>query len=122
MAALRIKRTLGRALAYAVDGAMCGTMNVLQWRHRGNMCSLEELQAYLLECSTLSREEFYRAPAVTRKLDRVGRTGAERLSRKRQIPCPFPSWQPGTVWTDDPHPACLDERERFRIPARRPPA
>lgn len=46
---------------------MCGTMNVLQWRHRGNMCSLEELQAYLLECSSLSREEFYRVPAISGK-------------------------------------------------------
>jgi hypothetical protein len=42
-------------------------MNALQWRHRANICSLEELQRYLSACSTLSREEFYRPPPVTGK-------------------------------------------------------
>lgn len=62
-----MRQAVERALAYAVDGAMCGTMNALQWRHRANICSLEELQTYLSACSSLSREEFYRPPPVTGK-------------------------------------------------------
>jgi hypothetical protein len=60
-------RALERALAYVMDGAMCSTMNVLQWRHKGNVCSLEELQSYLSACSGLSREEFYRVPPTSGK-------------------------------------------------------
>jgi hypothetical protein len=60
-------RAIERALAYVMDGAMCSTMNVLQWRHKGNVCSLEELQSYLSECSGLSREEFYRTPPTSGK-------------------------------------------------------
>jgi len=62
-----MRRTLEKVLALAMDGAMCGTMNALQWRHRGNICSLEELQSYLSACSVLSREEFYRVPPVSGK-------------------------------------------------------
>jgi hypothetical protein len=62
-----MRRAFERAFAYALDGAMCGTMNALQWRHRANICSLEELQRYLSACSTLSREEFYRPPPITGK-------------------------------------------------------
>ncbi len=60
---------MSEPLAYALDGAMCGTMNALQWRHRANMCSSEELQTYLSACSVLSREEFYRPPPLTGKRD-----------------------------------------------------
>ncbi len=60
-------RAIERAFAYVMDGAMCSTMNVLQWRHKGNVCSLEELQSYLSACSGLSREEFYRAPPTSGK-------------------------------------------------------
>ena len=62
-----MKQALERAVAYAMDGAMCGTMNILQWRHRANICSREELQRYLSACASLSREEFYRPPAITGK-------------------------------------------------------
>ena len=54
-----MRQALERAAAYALDAAMCGTMNALQWRHRANVCSLEELRSYLSVCSNLSREEFY---------------------------------------------------------------
>ena len=57
-----MRRALERALAYVMDGAMCNTMNLLQWRHQRGVCSMEELQSYLSACSTLSREEFYRMP------------------------------------------------------------
>jgi hypothetical protein len=62
-----MRRAFERAFAYALDGAMCGTMNALQWRHRANICSLEELQRYLSACSTLTREEFYRPPPIAGK-------------------------------------------------------
>ena len=62
-----MRRALERALAYAMDGAMCGTMNLLQWRHRELVCSQGELQSYLSACSVLSREEFYRVPPTSGK-------------------------------------------------------
>ena len=62
-----MRQALERAVAYALDGALCGTMNALQWRHRANMCSVEEFQTYLSACSTLSRDEFYRPPPLTGK-------------------------------------------------------
>jgi len=62
-----MRQALERALAYALDGALCGTMNALQWRHRANICSVEEFQTYLSACSTLSRDEFYRPPPLTGK-------------------------------------------------------
>ena len=55
-------RAFERAAAYAVDGAMYSAMNLLHWRHRNQVCSLEEMRSYLSACSLLSREEFYRAP------------------------------------------------------------
>jgi hypothetical protein len=64
---IAMKHVLERAAAYALDGAMCGTMNALQWRHRANVCSLEELRSYLSTCSNLSREEFYKPPPITGK-------------------------------------------------------
>jgi hypothetical protein len=60
-----MRRALERALAYAMDGAMCGTMNLLQWRHRELVCSQGDLQSYLSACSVLSREEFYRVPPTS---------------------------------------------------------
>ena len=62
-----MRQALERAVAGALDGALCGTMNALQWRHRASICSSEELQTYLSTCSTLSREEFYRPPPLTGK-------------------------------------------------------
>jgi hypothetical protein len=62
-----MRRAFEKALAYAMDGAMCGTMNLLQWRHRNQVCTQEELQSYLSACSVLSREEFYRVPPPSGK-------------------------------------------------------
>ena len=64
-----MRQALERLVACAVDGTMCGTMNALQWRHRADMCSLEELQRYLSTCAKLSREEFYRSPPITGKTE-----------------------------------------------------
>ena len=62
-----MRRALEKALAYAMDGAMCGTMNVLQLRLRDQVCSPEEFESYLSACSVLSREEFYRVPPTLGK-------------------------------------------------------
>jgi hypothetical protein len=58
-----IRNRLQRALALAMDGTMCGVINLLQFRLRSHVCSLGELQAYLAACSLLSREDFYRMPS-----------------------------------------------------------
>lgn len=56
-----MKRRLDRALAFAMDGAMCAMMNVIQWR-RPQFCTRREWDDYLAACGDLTREEFYRAP------------------------------------------------------------
>ncbi len=62
-------RALERTFALAMDGTMCGIMNLLQLRLRDHTCSRHELQSYLSACSALSREDFYRTPpAVGRHL------------------------------------------------------
>jgi hypothetical protein len=83
-------RALERAAAYAVDGAMHTTMNVLHWRHRDQVCSLEELRSYLSACSVLSREEFYQAPPPS---------GERKNGKWIEWETPFPS---GFVENDRP--------------------
>lgn len=41
------------------DGIMCAMMNRLQWRLRHLACSEEELEAYLAEGESMTREEFF---------------------------------------------------------------
>ena len=62
-----MRAAIERAVAWTLDGALCGTMNALQWRHRANICSWQELQTYLSACSALSREQFYHPPPLTGK-------------------------------------------------------
>jgi hypothetical protein len=54
-----MKRLLDKTFAIVMDGAMCSAMNALQWRH-GHACSAEDLNAYLVQCSDQTREDFYR--------------------------------------------------------------
>jgi len=58
-----MKRLLHKPLALAMDVAMCGMMNLLQWRRRDLIGSREELEKYLAACAALSREQFFAAPA-----------------------------------------------------------
>jgi pimeloyl-ACP methyl ester carboxylesterase len=62
-----VRRAFEKALARAMDGAMCLLINTLQSRMRDQVCSLEDLQSYLSACSMLSREQFYRMPQTSRK-------------------------------------------------------
>jgi len=59
-----MKRLVERTTSWGMDGAMCGMMNILQWRRRADSCTKAELDAYLDACSPMSREEFYRMPAA----------------------------------------------------------
>ncbi len=59
-----MRHVVGKTVALAMDGAMCGLMNVLQWQRRDQVCSLEQFDAYLAECAGLSREQFYHMPPV----------------------------------------------------------
>jgi hypothetical protein len=58
-----VRKAFERTLALAMDGTICGVINLLQLRLRKQVCSLQELQSYLGACSLLSREEFYRVSA-----------------------------------------------------------
>lgn len=61
-----MRRIVEKAASWGMDGAMCGMMNVLQWRRRADSTTKKELQDYLDACSPLSREEYYRMPAASR--------------------------------------------------------
>jgi pimeloyl-ACP methyl ester carboxylesterase len=61
------RSALERAVAFAMDGTMCGIINLLQLRLRKHVCSCQELESYLSACSVLSREEFYRTPPAAGK-------------------------------------------------------
>jgi hypothetical protein len=87
-----MRRVWEKSAAFAMDGAMCGMMNVLQWRHRDQVCSLEEFDAYVAECAELTREEFYFTPPVSN----AGQNGA---------------WM---EW-DTPRPSGFPENDRVRM-------
>jgi len=59
-----MRRVVEKTIAGAMDGAMCGMMNALQWHRRDQVCSLEDFHAYLDSCSGISREDYYQAPPV----------------------------------------------------------
>lgn len=64
-----MRQLLEKPLARAMDAAMCGLMNVLQWRRSDSVCSQAELEDYLARWAGATREEFYRAtpPEVIRR-------------------------------------------------------
>jgi len=59
-----MRATVEKSVAFAMDSAMCGMMNVLQWHRRDQVCSLDDFDAYVASCVGISREEFYRLPDV----------------------------------------------------------
>ncbi len=65
-----MKRLWEKSAASAMDGVMCGMMNLLQWR-RGHACTHEDLHAYLTACEGLSREQFFslKEPSAPREED-----------------------------------------------------
>ncbi|MEI8292819.1 MAG: hypothetical protein WCG66_02395 [bacterium] len=87
-----------RPLAWLVDGTMCNMMHAIQWRRRGDACSLEKLERYLSQCGGLSREQYYRMPPAQR-----------------------PSLKNGWIEWDSPRPSGHPENDRARVrffPAR----
>jgi 1-acyl-sn-glycerol-3-phosphate acyltransferase len=51
-----------RLCAATVDSLMCGSMNLLQLRHRLHARSLDEMERYIADCEKLTAHEFYAAP------------------------------------------------------------
>ena len=61
-----MRRLVERTASWGMDGAMCGMMNVLQWRRRADSCTKKELADYLDTFSPMTREEFYHVPPAVR--------------------------------------------------------
>ena len=57
-----MRRLVERTASWGMDGAMCGMMNLLQWRRRADSCTKKELTDYLDAFSPMNREEYYRVP------------------------------------------------------------
>jgi 1-acyl-sn-glycerol-3-phosphate acyltransferase/pimeloyl-ACP methyl ester carboxylesterase len=56
------RQSLRRATSTLVDFAMCGSMNLLQARHRLNGRSAAAMERYVTECENLTPREYYAAP------------------------------------------------------------
>ncbi len=54
-----MRTLIERSAAFAMDSAMCGVMNLLQWRGRELMCTREQFDDYIVMCESKTREEFY---------------------------------------------------------------
>ena len=52
-----------RTSAWALDGIMCAMMFAIQRRHRLHASSRDELESYIDECASLTRDAYYLAPA-----------------------------------------------------------
>jgi pimeloyl-ACP methyl ester carboxylesterase len=59
-----MKDWLEKRASSVADGLMCSLMNRLQWKLRHLACTGEELENYLAECESFSREEFFSIPGV----------------------------------------------------------
>ena len=57
-----MRRLVEKTASWGMDGAMCGMMNVLQWRRRADSCTKKELADYLDAFSPMTREEYYHVP------------------------------------------------------------
>jgi pimeloyl-ACP methyl ester carboxylesterase len=68
-ASLKIRNLIRLKRAAGMDAIMCALINGVQWRLRNQVCTVEELDAYLSACERLSRDVFYKlqdAPEVVR--------------------------------------------------------
>ncbi|MEI6033693.1 MAG: hypothetical protein WCS65_05375 [Verrucomicrobiae bacterium] len=61
-----MRRLVERTASWGMDSAMCGMMNILQWRRRADSCTKAELDAYLDACAPRSRENFFLMPPAMR--------------------------------------------------------
>jgi len=67
-----MRRLVERTASWGMDGAMCGMMNILQWRRRADSSTKAELDAYLDACAPMSRENFFRMPPALRLRHHAG--------------------------------------------------
>jgi len=80
---------LRRPWARVTDASTCALLNLAQWRHRRHATRREELEAYLADCASLTRGQFYAAPPLKPIEESPGRL----------------------VWTT-PHASGLEENDR----------
>ncbi|MEP7014685.1 MAG: 1-acyl-sn-glycerol-3-phosphate acyltransferase [Verrucomicrobiota bacterium] len=79
---------LRRLKAKTADALMCGSMNLLQSRHRLHARSREEMERYVSECEKLTAHEFYATPPdgeIAGKID----NGAGTISWRSPIQTKF---------------------------------
>lgn len=60
-----MRRLVEQTASWGMDSAMCGMMNILQWRRRRDGSTQADLEAYIRAFSPMTREEFYRMPAAS---------------------------------------------------------
>jgi len=60
-----MKKVLERSAAWAMDAAMCGMMNAVQWRRRSDSSTRAHLDDYITKHSPMTREEYFRMPPAT---------------------------------------------------------
>jgi 1-acyl-sn-glycerol-3-phosphate acyltransferase len=76
-----------RLRARTIDSLMCGSMNMLQLRHRLSPQSLREMEDYIKRCKELTSHEFYATPLdgeIAGKLEKLEHSGA-RVERRGRI-------------------------------------
>jgi pimeloyl-ACP methyl ester carboxylesterase len=61
---LKIRKLIRMQKAAGMDAIMCALINGVQWRLRNHVCTVEELDAYFLDCERLSRDVFYKLHEV----------------------------------------------------------
>jgi pimeloyl-ACP methyl ester carboxylesterase len=74
--------------AASLDAVMCALINGIQWRLKKQVCTAEELNAYMSACEQVSRDQFYhvqRPPDVVR--------AGEHLEWRSPVETPFPENQ-----------------------------
>ncbi|MDX2079349.1 MAG: hypothetical protein SFU53_01055 [Terrimicrobiaceae bacterium] len=80
-----MRRLVERSAARILDSAMCGSMNFLQWKRRGDASTPAELEAYLAAHAASSRHEFYRLTPVVHPVIR-----GEWMTWESPIPSGYP--------------------------------
>lgn len=86
------RNALPRLAATAVDSLMCGSMNLLQSRHRLHAGSRDEMEQYVMECEKLTAHDYYAAPSGSWRIDLSGaiENGAS-VSWRSPIETKFPA-------------------------------
>src|SRR5438132_691069 len=82
-------RPLRRVAAISVDSLMCGSMNLVQSRHRLHARSRDEMERYVTECEKLTAHDFYAVPRNGGAATEIG--NGEMLTWPSPIITKFPA-------------------------------